>query len=300
MNVTEATIDLAAFAAHVGTSGPVAVVGGRTQWDVGGAPDAATRLVSAPAGIAWIAVEEMTVSCGAGTLVTELDAALAERGQCVALPPWEGATVGGVLAVGRSGLRRLGYGPVRDTLLQARFVSAEGRLIKAGGPTVKNVSGYDLCRLLVGSLGTVGLIGDVILRTRPLPMASRWFTVDTAAPGTLIAALHRPSSVLWDGTTAWVLLEGHPSDIDAQVAATALRDADGPPPLPPHRWSVPPADLSGLAGTFVAEVGVGVVHHREPQPPREVDPVVADLTTRIRNTFDPTRRLNPGRDVLSV
>src|SRR5207237_3236629 len=101
------------------------------------------------------------------------DDALGEHGQCVALPPHEGATVGGVLAVGRSGLRRLRFGPVRDTLLEARYVSAEGRLVKAGGPTVKNVSGFDLCRLLVGSLGTLGLLGAVVLRCRPRPAASR-------------------------------------------------------------------------------------------------------------------------------
>ncbi len=300
MSVTQETIDLASFAEEVGTSGPVAVVGGRTQWDVGGPLEVGTRLVPAPAGIAWIAVEEMTVCCGAGTHVTELDAALAERGQCVAIPDWEGATVGGVLAVGRSGIRRLGYGPVRDTLLQARFVSAGGRVIKAGGPTVKNVSGYDLCRLLVGSLGTVGLIGDVILRTRPLPMASCWFRVETAAPAAVAATLHRPSSVLWDGTTAWVLLEGHPDDIEAQSTAAALDSAAGPPALPRHRWSVSPAALSALTGTFVAEVGVGVVHHADPPPPRPVDPVVAELTARVRDAFDPTRRLNPGRQVLSA
>src|SRR5207244_3487173 len=79
---------------------------------------------------------EMIVRCGAGTTVAELDQALAEHGQCVALPAWpqrpgaattDGATVGGVLAVGRSGVRRLGYGPVRDVLLEARYVSADGR-----------------------------------------------------------------------------------------------------------------------------------------------------------------------------
>ena len=95
LSVTEATIDLASFAEQIGTTGAVAVVGGRTQWDVGGAPEPDTRLVPAPAGIAWIAVQEMTVCCGAGTLVTGSDAALAERGQCVALPDWHDATVGG-------------------------------------------------------------------------------------------------------------------------------------------------------------------------------------------------------------
>jgi glycolate oxidase FAD binding subunit len=299
MTVSETTIDLASFAEEVSGSGPVAVEGGRTQWEIGGAPDPSVRLVRAPAGIAEIAADEMTVCCGAGTLVTELDAALAEHGQCVALPAWDGATVGGVLAVGRSGIRRLGYGPVRDTLLQARYVSAEGRVVKAGGPTVKNVSGYDLCRLLVGSLGTVGLIGEVILRTRPLPAASRWFTAETSEPAALVAALYRPISVLWNGEGVWVLLEGHPADVEALASASHLVPAEGPPALPPHRWSISPTEVTALTGTFVAEVGVGVVYHAQRQPERAVDPAVADLTRRIRNLFDPERRLNPGRDVLA-
>jgi FAD/FMN-containing dehydrogenase len=58
----------------------------------------------------------------------------------------DGGTIGGALAVGHSGIRRLGWGPVRDTVLQVRYVSAAGEVVKAGGPTVKNVSGFDLCR----------------------------------------------------------------------------------------------------------------------------------------------------------
>ncbi|MBV9665997.1 MAG: FAD-binding protein, partial [Actinobacteria bacterium] len=112
---------LDAFAAEVGSEGPVAVVGGRTQWEVGGAPAPGTREVRAPAGIAAYEPAEMVVRCGAGTTVADLDAALGEHGQTAALPDWPGATVGGVLAVGHSGLRRLRLGPVRDTLLEARF-----------------------------------------------------------------------------------------------------------------------------------------------------------------------------------
>ena len=300
MTVGQATIDLASFAEEIGPTEPVAVEGGRTQWDVGGLPDPSVRFVRAPVGIAEIAADEMTVCCGAGTLVTELDAALAEHGQCVALPAWDGATVGGTLAVGRSGIRRLGYGPVRDTLLQARYVSAEGRIVKAGGPTVKNVSGYDLCRLLVGSLGTVGLIGEVILRTRPLPLTSHWFTAETADPAALVAALYRPASVLWDGERSWALLEGHPADVEALASAAGLAPTQAPPSLPPHRWSIPPAEIAALRGTFIVEVGVGVVHHAEPRPPRPVDRVVEDLSARIRRLFDPEHRLNPGRDVLAA
>src|SRR5262249_19826551 len=155
-----------------------------------------------------------------GTLVADLAAALGEHGQRVALAPW--GTVGGVLAVGRSDERRLGHGPVRDALLQARVVNAEGRVVRAGGPTVKNVSGVVLCRLLVGSLGTRGFIGDVILRTRPHPPVSRWFTAEGADPFELFRSLYRPASVLWDGTDTWILLEGHALDVAEQAARSGL------------------------------------------------------------------------------
>lgn len=287
------------FAAEVGTSDPVTVVGGRTQWDVGGPPAAGVREVRAPAGVAWVRPDEMTACCGAGTSVADLDAALGEHGQWVALPAWNGATVGGVLAVGHSGLRRLGYGPARDTVLQVRYVSAEGKVITAGGPTVKNVSGYDLCRLLVGSLGTLGLLGEVLVRTRPRPAVSQWLA-GSADPFALRRKLHAPVSLLWDGNTTWVLLEGNAGDVEAQAALSGLDPVDGPPALPPHRWSVPPEAFSALRGTFVAEVGVGVVHHADPQPRRVIEPGIVELNRRLKLEFDPTSRLNPGRDPLAT
>jgi FAD/FMN-containing dehydrogenase len=180
-------------------------------------------------------------------------------------------------------------------------VSAGGEVVKAGGPTVKNVSGFDLCRLLVGSRGTLGFLADVILRTRPLPVGERWFTSERD-PWELLAALYRPTSLLWDGRTTWVLLDGHADDIAAQVRSGGLSAVDGPPDLPEHRWSVPPSELRLLAdgsAAFVAEIGVGVVHHSQPAPARAVDATVRALHNRIKHEFDPTGRLNPGVDVLA-
>lgn len=296
-SVTESSLDLAvaAFADEVGDTGPVTVTGLGSR----GGPVAGVRSVTAPSGIDWIQPAEMTICCAAGTSVDDVDAALAEHGQCVGVPG--GGTIGGALAVGHSGIRRLGWGPARDTVLQFRYVSAAGEVVKAGGPTVKNVSGFDLCRLLVGSCGTLGFLADVILRTRPLPVGERWFT-SKRDPWELLAALYRPASLLWDGRTAWVLLDGHADDIAAQVRTGGLRAVDGPPELPPHRWSMPPSELRSLVDEsrpFVAEIGVGVVHHSHAAPARVVDSTVRSLHERIKHEFDPTGRMNPGVDVLA-
>jgi glycolate oxidase FAD binding subunit len=292
-------VDLSDFAAEVGSDGPVVAVGGRTQWDVGGAVDPGAREVRPPVGIVAHLPEEMIVRVRAGTTVADLDAALGERGQTVALPAWPGATVGGVLAVGRSGVRRLGWGPIRDSLLEARFVSAEGKLVKAGGPVVKNVTGFDLCRLLVGSLGTIGILAEVVLRVRPRPAVSRWLRGE-ADPFALRGRLHRPSAILWDGTTTWVLLEGHGGDVDAEAVAcgTGFAEVDGPPPVPAAgRESLRPAALRSLTGAFLAEIGVGVVHRPHPVEPAAPDPSTRELQRRVKTLFDPTGRLNPGRRV---
>jgi len=289
---------LRSFADEVGGAGPVTVLGAGTRGGVPGGPG--VRTVRAPAGIGWVQPAEMTIRCGAGTPVDDVDEVLAEHGQCIAFPP--GGTIGGALAVGRSGVRRLGWGPIRDTLLQTRYVSAAGDLVKAGGPTVKNVSGFDLCRLLVGSHGTLGFLGDVILRTRPRPVNEQWFRTDRD-PWGVLGDLYRPTSVLWDGATTWALLDGHPADVEERAASAGMDATDGPPPLPDAaRWSLPAAELAVLRdhepGTFVAEIGVGIVHHTRPAPVGVPDGAVADLHHRIKAEFDPTGRLNPGVAVL--
>jgi FAD/FMN-containing dehydrogenase len=285
-------VGLSEFADAVGVEGPVTIAGAGTRG--GGVPG--VRCVTAPSGIEWIQADEMIVSCGAATSVAELDAALAEVGQTVALPL--SGTVGGALALGRASIRRLGDGPVRDVLLQAHYVSAAGEVVKAGGPTVKNVSGFDLCRLLVGSLGTLGFLGTLILRTHPLAPRSQWFQRD-GDPWETFAALYRPVSVLWDGTCTWVLLEGHADDVAEQAALIGLTPVDDPPALPTGgRWSMPPSDLRSLTGTtgFVAEIGLGVVHHTDPPPVRTLGPAVLALHRRLKHEFDPAGRLNPGVD----
>lgn len=287
-------MDLSEFAEEIGTDGPVTIAGLATR----GGPVQGVRPVMAPSGIVAVSADEMTVRCGAGSPMIELDDALDAVGQSVAIPPT--GTLGGALAVGHSGIRRLGYGPVRDTVLQVRYVSAAGEVVTAGGPTVKNVSGFDLCRLLVGSRGTLGFLGEVILRTRPRSRYEQWFS-GHGDPWAILRTLYRPTSVLWDGERTLVLLEGDQRDVRDQAVLAGLQPADAPGDLPTGgRWSLPPSELATLPGTgrFVAEIGVGIVHHEHPPPVRPVDPAVVELHRRIALEFDPTDRMNPGVSVL--
>jgi hypothetical protein len=279
----------------VGADGPVCPVGSGSR----GGGCAEVRQVRAPGGIAWVQPDEMTVCCGAGTPVDELASALADVGQRTVLPP--GGTVGGALAHGVSGVRQLGDGPLRDALLQTRFVSAAGLLVTAGGPTVKNVSGFDLCRLLVGSRGGLGVLGDVILRTRPRPMSGQWYVRVCDDPRPLLQSVYRPASMLWDGARVWVLLEGHPRDVDETARAHQLEPTDEPSvPTGGRRRAAPGAavDLARALdpGSFVLEVGVGVLHLADPsrlgpEPDRRAG--IVELEGRIRAELDPTGRLCP-------
>jgi glycolate oxidase FAD binding subunit len=293
---------LHAFAAEVGDTDPVAVEGAGTRWQTGGVLHEAARLVSAPTGIVDYRPEEMVVTARAGTPVADLHTALAEAGQRSALPE-RGGTVGGAVAVGENRLDLLGRGPVRDAVLQVRYVSAEGDVVTGGGPVVKNVSGFNIPKLMVGSLGTLGLIAEVVLRTNPTPAASQWFRAADVDPVAARDAVLRPSSVLWNGSSTWVLLEGHQRDLDHEVTALSsigdFAETDGPPALPPYRWSLPPAEAAALhreaVGDFVSAIGVGIVHADTAQPTREVDPGIAVVTERMKALFDPIGRLNPGR-----
>jgi glycolate oxidase FAD binding subunit len=321
------------FSAAVGKDGPVAVVGGRTRWSCGGPLEGLARLVPAPSGILGHYPEEMIVRVLAGTQVADLEDALGERGQRCALPE-RGGTVGGALAVGENHLDVAFRGTVRASLLQVRYVAHDGRVVTGGAPTVKNVSGFDLPRLLVGSLGTLGLLAEVVLRTNPVPAVSRWVTTEGADPFGIADRLLRRSTVLWDGRRTWVHLEGHGGDVEGRLAGLPGRwEPAEPPPLPPHRWSLRPSALRdadlftrpgplaepdpdpgrgggpgtgrgadaeaarpGGAGPVVASVGVGTVFAGWPRPAPAPDPAAARLAARAKALFDPSGRLNPGRD----
>ncbi|MCL6649157.1 MAG: FAD-binding oxidoreductase [Chloroflexi bacterium] len=131
---------------------------------------------------------DLTVTVAAGMTLAELQRALAERQQFLPLdPPWpERTTIGGLIASDDSGPLRLRYGGVRDLLLGVTFVRADGVVARGGGKVVKNVAGYDLPKLLTGSLGTLGLITSATFRLHPLPPSDLTLRYDTPTPAELL------------------------------------------------------------------------------------------------------------------
>ena len=155
---------------------PLIPVGGRTALHYGNrVSDAAivvetanlARTVDYPA-------RDMTVTVEAGVRFDVLAELLrGERQQLpIDVPQSNRATLGGIIATNVSGSRRFGYGTLRDYVIGVSAVDAGGRLFKAGGRVVKNVAGYDLCKLLVGSLGTLAVISQVTLKLKPVPETS--------------------------------------------------------------------------------------------------------------------------------
>ena len=125
-------------------------------------------------GIVSYEPSELVVTARAGTPLVELEALLAESGQCLPFEPphfASGATVGGMVAAGLSGPARASVGPLRDYVLGLSMINGRGEALSFGGQVMKNVAGYDVSRLMAGALGTLGLITEVSLKVLPVPVA---------------------------------------------------------------------------------------------------------------------------------
>ncbi|MCS7305446.1 MAG: FAD-binding oxidoreductase [Thermoguttaceae bacterium] len=151
-------------------------IGGGTSLGYGGRPTKAGWAVSLQQlrGVIDYPARDLTITVGAGLPVAELQAILGQQRQhwAVDVPQPQQATVGGVVACNLSGPRRYAYGAVSESVLALRAVDGQGTIFSAGARVVKNAAGYNLCRLLAGSLGTLGILGEVTLRVQPLPETS--------------------------------------------------------------------------------------------------------------------------------
>jgi FAD/FMN-containing dehydrogenase len=157
--------------------------GGGTKAFYGGPPRGEPLELQSLAGISSHEPTELVVTVRAGTPLAELEAALGEHGQCLAFEPPRFArdaqaglgTVGGMVAAGLSGPARASAGAVRDHVMGATVLNGRGELLTFGGQVMKNVAGYDVSRLMAGSMGVLGVLCEVSLKVLPLPVAQMSF-----------------------------------------------------------------------------------------------------------------------------
>jgi glycolate oxidase FAD binding subunit len=223
-------------------------------------------------GVVEHAAGDLVARVRAGTPMAEVAAVLAEAGQEIALDVPGEATIGGVVASGLAGPRRLRYGTPRDLLIGVTMVRADGTVAKSGGKVVKNVAGYDLGKLLAGSDGTLGLITEATFRLHPLPAARAWVTASydsaAAAAGAVAAAANSPLTASaveisrrrpGGPARVGVLLEGSADGVAARAAGMAglLRSPDGAG-RPAEVSASPPSWWPGAGAVPAAPGGIRV------------------------------------------
>jgi glycolate oxidase FAD binding subunit len=276
-------------------AGPLRVRGGGTR-EVGRPVAGEVLETGGLSGITLYEPGALTLVAGAGTPLAEVEAALAAEGQRLPFEPpdWRGllgttgdSTLGGVVAANASGPRRLMAGACRDSLIGVRFVDGRGTVVKNGGRVMKNVTGYDLVKLLAGSWGTLGVLTEVAFRVLPVPESAATVILPglgvaqaVAAMATATGSPFEVSGAAWSPQGAMLRIEGFaasvayragrlcdllapfgPVEVEEGREAVAarwrgIRDGAAFAGRPGDVWrlSVKPSDAPGIVARIGAEV----------------------------------------------
>jgi glycolate oxidase FAD binding subunit len=251
-----------AVAQAVADETPLEIVGQGSKRGLGRPVQAAQQLdLSGLSGITLYEPNELVLTCGAGTPLAAIEAALKENNQQLAfepadLSPLYGAaagagTIGGVLSCNLSGPRRLKAGAARDHFLGFKAVSGRGEAFQAGGRVVKNVTGYDLCKLMAGAHGTLAVLTEVTIKVLPAPEKSRTFLVygldDIGAVAALSRALNSSHEVSGAAHLPTAIAARSAVDFVAgsRRPVTAIR-VEGPGPSVEHRCAALRRELQGF------------------------------------------------------
>jgi len=233
--VAPATVDEASelMAERARRGSTVAFMGGGTELGYGHAPERVDTLVRTEhlSRVLDYAPADLTITVEAGTTLGALQATLAPERQRLALdaPQAAFATIGGLLATNGFGPLRARYGTLRDLIVGVGIVRADGTLAHGGGKVVKNVAGFDLPKLMVGSLGTLGFIATATFRLHPLPERQQWYALaGQSASGVrdvvraLVERKLEAAAVIaqsnGDAYSLYVLFEGFGPSVDGQGA----------------------------------------------------------------------------------
>lgn len=232
---------------------------------------------------------DLIVETQAGARLADVHAHVATEGQRLALDETlPGASIGGTLATNASGPQRLVAGTARDLLIGVTVVRADGVVARAGGRVVKNVAGYDLGKLVVGSFGTLAVVTEAVFRLHPEPEVRRWVTTVGEDLHALAHAVVHSQAVPWavevDGATLSVMVGGRPDGVAARVEAVQALVGGSVSDSPPSWWGAYPwqpgeigvkvtCALSGLRDVLAAagprvrgSAGVGVLYAVADEP----------------------------------
>lgn len=230
-------------------TGPLTVQGGGTRDRK--QPGGTVLSTSGLRGVTLYEPAALTLVVRAGTPLAEVEALLAAEGQCLAFEPpsrrharqggamldllddedrqgfpapEDASTIGGVIAANASGPRRVKAGAARDSLIGVRLVDGAGEIVANGGRVMKNVTGYDLVKLMAGSHGTLGVLTEVALKTAPVPPETVTLRLDAPDPAAAVAALTAALTGPWDVSGAgWLPDLGALLRIEGLPTSTGLR-----------------------------------------------------------------------------
>jgi glycolate oxidase FAD binding subunit len=225
--------DVAEMLSHLSSAGtPTLIVGGRQDMGRAAPRDTGAELWTTQLDrvIAYDPAEMLAV-VEAGMRIRDLEALLAGGDQEWPVNAHPDATVGGVIAAGISGIRRLRTGLMRDSVVELELATGDGRLIRSGARTVKNVTGFDVHRLAAGSFGSLGAVVQVAIKVRPRPKVRRTLVIGEGGVSLaerLLDTVPLPAAVIAEPDRIELLLEGWPEEVDEQTetarAVTAAFD----------------------------------------------------------------------------
>ena len=263
--------------------------------------------------------EDMTATAQAGMTLAELQRQLRGRGQWLPIDPpvADGLSIAALLETNASGPRRFGYGMIRDYVIGLQAVLADGRLIHSGGKVVKNVAGYDLMKLFIGSRGSIGIIAEATFKVLPVVEAEEFVEAlcDTAQQADKLIEAVLKSALMpivldlhnLSAGPRWSVvigLAGTRAEMDWQLSCAAELGLTRPTTLdyqerffaekgPLQTLSVLPSRTCEWAARlgavdFVARAGNGIIYHRgEPVAPAPGQAGTKDLEERVKKEFDP-------------
>jgi len=269
--------------------------------------------------------EDMTVTVESGLTLAALQTELGRHRQWLPLDPPgpQQLTISDLINTNASGPRRFGYGTIRDYLIGIKIALADGRIINSGGKVVKNVAGYDLAKLFIGSHGSLGVVIETTFKLRPLPEMEKFVqapcqSLDQADEfieavikseiTPIVLDLHKLSSSAAGSLTIVLGFAGTREEVEWQLAKVAGLGINQPSSTdyemafwagasPVQRLSVLPskmiAAIRGLNDTpFIARAGNGIVYHRGAPAPRLAE-LPLELMQRVKDAYDPNHIL-PG------